>query len=114
MNVPAQGAASFCKPSPTTWPPAVVASSESSSNESEVFQPLRDFSSTPTRKTRSVLLFLVSINAFNPAGLCLSNFSGQKLSCFGPNKSHFFGQFPGRIPFPHANPRRLGVPTEPG
>ena len=65
MKVLAQGAAIFCNPSPTTSPPAVVANSESSSNESCVPQPFRDLSSTPTRKTRSVRRFLVSISAFN-------------------------------------------------
>ncbi|SPE51806.1 hypothetical protein SBV1_1430023 [Verrucomicrobia bacterium] len=65
MKVPALGAASFCKPSPTTCPPAVVANSESSSKESRNSQPSRAWSSTPIRKTRSVLRLLVSISAFN-------------------------------------------------
>jgi hypothetical protein len=65
MKVVAHGAAIRCKPSPMTCPPAVVASSDSSSSESRVSLPFRDFSSTPTRKTRSVLRFLVSISAFN-------------------------------------------------
>ena len=55
----------FLRAVPTTSPPAVVASSASSSRESRVSGALRDLSSTPTRKTRSVRLVEVEINAFN-------------------------------------------------
>src|SRR5262245_34048390 len=65
MKVAAHGAANFCNPSPTTTPPAVVASSESSSNESPESPFLAPLSSTPIRKTRSVLRVRVSIKAFN-------------------------------------------------
>src|SRR5207249_3450095 len=57
---------------PTTSPPAVVASSESSSNELSVSVRRRDLISKPTRKTRSVFRFLVSINAFNSVRLLIA------------------------------------------
>ena len=65
MNVAGLSDSVFCRPSPTTSPPAVAASSPSSASESRVSAWLRDLSSTPTRKTRSGRVFLVSMSAFN-------------------------------------------------
>lgn len=95
MKVVAQGAAIFCKPSPTTSAPAVIANSESSSNDSRISRPFRVLSSTPTRKTRSVLRFLVSMSAFNSLGrFSLSFFP---LFCFSlphlcARKKRYFGE----------------------
>ncbi len=50
---------------PATCPPAVCASSASSSNESCTSQAVRFLSSTPMRKTRSVRRLAVSMSALN-------------------------------------------------
>src|SRR5258705_8317491 len=93
IKVVAQGETNFCTPSPTTWPPAVVASSVSSSNESRGSAPFRVLSSTPTRKTRSVLRVLISMSDFNAArrrSLFLFLFFYMKgYHLFGRRKSGF-------------------------